>query len=792
MHAHRTHPGRGRLLAPLGLTIVLAAAPAAAQQGGTIAGTVTAAGSGAPLADVMVRVEGTPRGAITDAEGRFRIAAVAPGRYAVVAQRMGLRAGRDSVTVAAAGAPGAALSFSLAPQATVVAPVVVSATRELQRRADASATIDVLDGVEVRVARAAHPAQILKRVAGVYVSQLAGEGHSMALRQPITTKPMYLYLEDGVPTRATGFFNHNALYEVNIPQSGGVEVLKGPGTALYGSDAIGGVVNVLSRPAPATPSAELAVEGGGFGYGRLLGTGGFTSGTHGVRADVNLTRVSGWRDDAPYERQSGTLRWDHFGAGGLTARTTVTASRIEQNDVLPVGQAAFDARSALNRSPLAFRSVRAVRVTTALEQERGRSLYSVTPYARYNVLDLLPSWQLPFDPQVWSTRNTSLGLLAKYRRDFAPLRARVIAGADVDYSPGSFSADQAVLTTSGAGAERVFERHTTGARQYDYDVTYAAASPYLHAELSPVSRLRLDAGVRYDASEYRYSTNLAPVDTGAHRVPPSTSRRYTRLSPKLGATLELTPAVNVYASYRAGFRAPSQGQLFQQNSAANTVDLRPVRAGSYEAGVRGQAGRRLVYGLAAYDMTIQDDIMTFVTAENRRVATNAGETRHRGVEASAGVALLPSLRADLAYAVTGQRYVSWTPQAARAEQGARPAVAAVDYSGNRIEQAPRDLGNALLTWSPARLKGGRLAAEWTHTGRYATDPANTRSYAGYEVVNLHANVFCTPRVELFARVLNVANRTYAELATFDAFQREQYTPGPPRTLYAGARYSLSR
>ena len=37
---------------------------------------------------------------------------------------------------------------------------------------------------------------------------------------------MYLYLEDGVPTRATGFFNHNALYEVNLPQAGGIEVLE--------------------------------------------------------------------------------------------------------------------------------------------------------------------------------------------------------------------------------------------------------------------------------------------------------------------------------------------------------------------------------------------------------------------------------------------------------------------------------------------------------------------------------------------------------------------------------------
>ena len=123
------------------------------------------------------------------------------------------------------------VDFSLAEVAAVIAPTVVSATREVQRRTDQSATIDVLEGAAIREVRAAHPSGIMQRLPGVHATQLSGEGLSMAIRQPITTKPMYLYLEDGVPTRSTGFFNHNALYEVNLPQAGGLEVLKGPGTA---------------------------------------------------------------------------------------------------------------------------------------------------------------------------------------------------------------------------------------------------------------------------------------------------------------------------------------------------------------------------------------------------------------------------------------------------------------------------------------------------------------------------------------------------------------------------------
>jgi outer membrane receptor protein involved in Fe transport len=591
---------------------------------------------------------------------------------------------------------------------------------------------------------------------------------------------MYLYLEDGVPTRATGFFNHNALYEVNIPQAAGIEVLKGPGTALYGSDAIGGVVNVLTRPAPATPGGEMTLEGGQDGYGRLLATGGFTRGATGLRADLNLTRGDGWRDDAGFSRQSGTLRWDQFWGQGWSARTVATGSHIDQQDLPAVDAAQYEARSTINRAPIAFREVKALRVSSAIEREHGAGLWSFTPYARYNDLAILPNWQLTFDPQLWDTRNSSLGFLAKYRRDFAPMRARVIVGADADFSPGRFTADSVAAPRT--GPDLVWASYGTAGRQYDYDVTYRSLSPYVHAELSPLARVRFDLGARYDASGYSYRTSLEPVGTGRHRRPADTAVSYRRLSPKAGVTVDAGHGINVYGSYRQGFRAPSQGQLFQQNSAANTVDLKPVRVESYEVGTRGEVGKRLAYQLAAYDMRIRDDIITYTTPSNQREATNAGQTRHRGVEASVGAAILPRLRLDASWSVASHRYVEWNPSAT------------TSFAGKDVPQAPRDLGSVLLTWSPRALGGGRLAAEWSHTGRYAMDDDNVQSYGGHEVVNLHANyVLLSGRAELFARAVNVFDRKYAELASYNQFERVaadrfQYNPGAPRSVFAGVKY----
>ena len=749
------------------------------QHAGSLRGIVTDAVTNAPLADVMVFVRGTVRGAQSDGAGRYVIASLPAGRYTVVVQRLGYAQHVDSVDIA----DGADTRHDVALRAAaqVIAPMVVSAAREAQRRTDASATIDVIDGASLREARAAHPAGIAKRIPGVHVSQLSGEGHSTAIRQPISTKPLYLFLEDGVPTRSTGFFNHNALYEVNLPQSGGMEVLKGPGTALYGSDAIGGVINVLTRGAPATPTVDLSVEGGDYGYRRLLASGGLTQGGHGLRLDLNLTRADGFKRDAPYDRRSATVRHDYVTARGLSFRTVVTGTQVHQRDVFALSAAQFDATPELNRSPIAYRDVSALRWSTAIERETGSSLFSVTPFARHNVLDLIPNWQLSFNPELWDTRNDSYGILVKYRRDFVPLRSRLVAGVDVDYSPGSIL--YSGIAASKEGSDSAWTSYTVGAPHYDYEVAYRQASPYLHAELSPAKRVRFDAGVRYDHSAYAYDTKLAPVQTGRFRVPNDTTLSFSRMSPKVGVTVDVSTSLNVFASYRQGFRAPAQGQLFQQGANVNTTGLAPVTANSAEVGARGALGGRLLYTLSVYDMRVENDILGILDSQGTMTTSNAGETRHRGVEVALGAALAPTLRLDAAYSSSKQTYVDWVIPV----QGKNRS-----YAGNTIELAPHTLANLLLTWTPRLLNGGRLAAEWSSTGRYYMDAENTHAYGGFELWTLHANYHLRGGGELFARVANLTNARYAELVTYNAFNKEQFTPGNPRMLFAGMRWTWAR
>ncbi|MBZ0104800.1 MAG: TonB-dependent receptor [Sulfuricella denitrificans] len=664
--------------------------------------------------------------------------------------------------------------------------VTVTGTREGRALAETPATVDIVKGDEIRAVSPRHPSEIMGQIPGVWVNVTGGEGHQTAIRQPLTTSPVYLYLEDGIPTRSTGFFNHNALYEINLPMAAGIEVSKGPGTALYGSDAIGGVVNVLTRPAPLKPEAQLTVEGGENGWGRVMVTGGNTTGDNGFRADLNLTHTDGWRDSTGYDRQAGTLRWDRSLGGDALLKTVATFSNIDQQTAgtSTISEDDYNNNPKANYTPISLRKVKAFRLSSAYEKESGNSLLSITPYFRYDDMDLLANWSLTYDPTIYNTNNKSLGLLAKYRQDFPDHRARVIVGMDLDYSPGS-RLEQSINTTRNG---KIYTDYTIGQTLYDYDATFKGVSPYVHGEISATDKLRLTAGLRYDHLGYDYTNNLSdanivirPANIAynlTYRHPSSTNLSYDHLSPKLGATYAFSQDLSGFAAYNHAFRAPSEGQLFRQGSALNTVDLKPVKADSYEVGLRGKAGAKLRYEASVYYMTKEDDILSYkdpVTGATQ--AVNAGKTLHRGVELGLSAELSREVELNVSASYAKHTYEDWV------------ISNTADNSGKEMETAPRVIANTRLNYKPAVLNGGRLSLEWVRLGSYWMDAANTQKYDGHDIVNLRVNYPVNRQIELLGSVTNLTDERYADASSYTTSRGRELAPGLPRTFYAGLRYN---
>ena len=683
------------------------------------------------------------------------------------------------------------------PAATPAVPLgayTVTGTRERALLAETPASIGAIPVETIRQTAPLHPGQILGQIPGVAVAVTNGEGHTTAIRQPFSTSPLYLFLEDGIPVRATGFFNHNALYEVNLPGAGGLEVVRGPGTALYGSDAIGGIINVLTHAPLGLRETSLSAEAGAFGvYRALLGFTTPLGGYGAARADVNRTHNDGWRDHTGYDRRSVNVRWDHALDADTTLKAILGWSKIDQETGAnsPLPSADYQQDPTRNLFAIAYRQVDARRFSLEYERRFGPGLLSVTPYFRDDAMELNASFTLSSDPRIDRGQNRSAGALLKWRSARpGPLRARLIGGLDFDYSPGSRREDNLLVSRTGTGASTIYRSYTVGTRIYDYEVTFRSVSPYVHTEFSPTSRLRLTAGARFDTLRFAMDNRL-PVGAVSANVLGNTryygqiadgTRTFSRFSPKLGATYALQPHAHLYASYNFGFRTPSESQLFRAGpdstpAAALTrarlaQGLNPIRARQLELGLRGDlAGWD--YSLVAYDLDKRDDLVSQRDlATNVSTNVNAGATRHRGLEAGLGGPLLPRLRLDTALSYARHTYERWI-------------TATANFSGHRIESAPAALTNTRLTWTPAARTF--LQAEWVYLGSYWLEAGNNPAfgkYPGHHLLHLRVRQALNDHLLVFARLMNATDRRFADSASVSS-NTPVFSPGLPRSLYGG-------
>ena len=692
--------------------------------------------------------------------------------------------------------------------------VVVTATREGKDKRELAESVSVATEMEIEAVAPSHPAEILNRMAGVHINNLGGEGHMASIRQPITTAGVYLFLEEGVPTRPTGYFNHNGLYEVNIPQSSRLEVSKGPGSALYGSDAIGGIINSVTKPSPTEPELMINAEAGASDWRRgLISAGDALSDNTGIRVDLNVTDSEGYRDDAAYERYSTTVRLDHKLNDRWDSKTILSYSQVDQSGSSSLEEDDYrnNARKNHYTKDIGYREVEALRLHSEFATEiDDRRLVTITPYFRDNSMKMMPSWMITYDPNVRDYKFQSYGAMFKYRELFANGNGQWIAGFDVDYTPSTYEelaiddpSDVQNSTTDGrltAGANGVYSDYAlTGVSNYDFDTDQTTISPYVHAEWDIGDRWLLSAGLRYDNFTVDYSNNLQgqTQDVSSHNRLDSGELSFDKFSPKLSAIYYINERHNIYANYRQGFRAPTIGNLYRSGSSEQTDKLEAVKLESAEIGFRGQFDDALTggiisglqYELALYEMRKTDDIVT-VVGGNTRLTVNAGETTHRGIELAVNADLSESVSMYFSWTATTQRYDDFAYIYGYFQPGVGFVSEERNYGGSDIARAPREFGNINIRYSPVFIPGLSAELEYEKVGRYYTDETNELSYGGHELFNLRLNYKVNDSTAVYARLMNLTDRKYSTYTSAQVGDADSsYRPGTPRAAFVGFRYN---
>lgn len=246
------------------LSVALTAIPVSvlAQATGTVRGTVTRQADRSPLARVEVSVQGTNLATVTGADGSYVLERVPTGRQTIRFRWLGYRPQAVEVTVPAGGT--ATVDAVLEAQPVALEEVVVTASRTPERVVEAPAAVSIADIPQVRAASiTGQVPRAIANIPGVDLVQsgindfnLNTRGFNSSLNRRV------LVLQDGRDL-AVAFLGSQE-WNANPPleDAARVEMVRGPGSALYGANAFSGVLNITTPPARAIRGTKISLNGG--------------------------------------------------------------------------------------------------------------------------------------------------------------------------------------------------------------------------------------------------------------------------------------------------------------------------------------------------------------------------------------------------------------------------------------------------------------------------------------------------------------------------------------------------
>lgn len=649
--------------------------------------------------------------------------------------------------------------------------IVVTATRSEQTLASMTTNTDWVNEETLNLVSHTHISESMARMAGTWITRANGQEHLTAIRSPVLTGASgcgsYLMMQDSVPLRATGFCNVNALFEAGTEQAGRIEVIKGPGTALHGSNAMHGVIDVISPAIAATPETRLSLEAGSFDYYRIkLSHSGDAS-----RLDLVGASDGGYKDDSGFAQQKASFqhRWQ---TSQLDITSRLSASNLNQETAGYI--TGFDAykdadKRKANPNPEAFRDASSVRFQSQVNYQRNADTrIIVTPYLRYMEMSFLQHY-LPGEPLEENGQH-SIGLQSSWHHT-ASDRLSVISGLDLEFTRAFVEEFQTNPTESGSA----FVRETIPVGwHYNYEVKANVASPFAQLQYQVSNNTRVTAGLRFDYVSFDYSNNMiagrsrddgTPCGFGGCRFnrPEDRSDQFTTWSPKLGISHLLADNHQLYLSLARGFRAPQASELYQLQNDQSVSRIDSEQLNSIELGLRG-ATELLSYDVSIYAMK-KDNV---IFRDSNRVNVDNGATRHEGFELTTTL----HLSETVSFAVNGTY--------ARHRYDFSQILSGIDIDGNDVDTAPRHMGSAQLAWH--FMPGAQSELEWIHMGRYYEDPENLNSYEGHDYLNLRARAQLADRWNLSIRLINLTDVDYAERADY-GFGEDRYFIGNPLSVF---------
>jgi outer membrane cobalamin receptor len=738
-------------------------------QAATLAGIVRDPdGRAVPGARVVVTSErpGVTE-AITDGEGRFEFDSLPAGRHEVRVAIEGFTA--DTLVVEATDDSPQTLDIAVRVSALSEALVVSAAQVDLPL-SQAAASVTVVTGSEISARQARTVGDALRTVPGLEVAQNGVLGSLTSLFTRGGESDYTLVLIDGM--RANAFGGGVDLSQVPLVDVERVEIVRGPQSAVFGSDAVGGVVQIVTnRCSVRSPTGgscdriDVSVEGGTLGSVRGRGAiagarAGFTwnaSGEHaqtdGFRGLAPATGEAVSNDDGRVQHAGGALGWRH--GAGAEVRGQAQFSFTERGFPGPFGSNPIGAYAAVDRISRGETNRR--QVGMAWMQPWGGAASRVRQRTEAGVTDFDANFVSRFG---MSESNTARVALRTQTDASLTSALGVSAGVEILRERGG-----STFVTGGTFDPIPVKRLAAG---YFGELRYAAGP-----------RLSMAGGVRVE----HIRRDALEGDPNAFSPRPAfDADSIVSANPRLAVAYLLrgtdgAASTRLRASAGTGIRPPDVFEI----AFTDNPGLRPERSRSVDAGVQ----QTFADGAAVVDATVfynaYDDLIVSVGRSFRDASRfrsdNISNARSRGLELSSGFRPLAALDLRASY--------TWMD----------PEILAVDNSteapapyraGEQLIRRPRHRGSFTAMFSRARVTS--FVTVETRGRVRDVEPTFGASggvfdAAGYTSVDVGGAFRISSVLEAFGRIENAADRAYEQAFGF---------PAPGRILTAGVRVAARR
>ncbi len=756
-----------------GLIALLAAGSANGQA--RLMGTVTD-DQGVSIAGVVIHLLNTEITVVSDAGGRFTISRLADGRYTVQLSAVGYTTLAEPVVVSKGDN---VLGFKLANSLLQLDAVTVTADKKEELLQNVPVSVTAISAKQVDAFRLWDIKDITAIVPNLY-SGNSGDGRNVTSIRGITTTSY----DPAVATYIDGV-NQFSL-DTYIPELSDIErieVLRGPQGTLFGRNAMGGVINIITKQPTNATHGFAEVDLGNYNQQRY---------SAGFRAplinDVLFVGVSGAynkRDgyytndfnNSSYDRQHG-FTGNYYLKYLPSAKWSLTANLKQQDNrnhgafplVTSVAEA-FSNPYHLDQNAIGEMIDNTLDVSLAVKHTGALVDFSSQTSWQHNYRYYNPSVDGDFSPADAVTIINNYGHAWNNVQVFTQeLR---LSSADSRVSPLSWTAgayffhqyepnEQA--THFGADAALV------GSPEADFssiDVTRAkntGVAGYGQVNYSVTRKLELIAGLRYDY-EHRYLNveGLYQADGSAAIVStPDTAAalHFGAVSPKVGVKYIVGGHAMVFATYNRGYRPGGLTQLSTDPTQPPLYAFQPEYSNNIEAGIKNNwFGHKLQVNVTAFLSHVNDaQVPTLILPAAITVTRNTGKLISKGAELEASANPVKGLQLDYSFGYTDAYYRSLN----LSENGA-----AIDLAGKKQIFTP-DFTSMLAPQYSLLLDARRairliVRGEWFWLGRQYFDLENTISQNPYSKINARVGV-SSKHLELFVWARNLTATKYIEYA----------------------------